>query len=533
LLTRLVGDRASAEPAAVAELARRCAYLPLGLRLVAEFVANRPQVTLAEHLADLDAADTLDQLDAGGDEETSLRAVFSWSYLRLSPEAARAFRLLGAHPGREYDVYAVAALLDSSLSGARALVRNLKRAHLLEEPTAGRYTMHDLLHVYAVELASQEADRQTALGRLLDHYVWCATTAHHVLYTYSQHWLPRLADIPATPAPVLETSEQALTWFDLERPNLVAAVTRVSSAEHVIGIASATDHYLHVGAHFSESETVLQAAIGAARSCGDRLSEGRAHAELGRVFAQTARYERADEHLTQAAAVANETADRTTAYRALLGLAKVRFDLGQYEQAVTIVTRALTLAYQIGDPWFEGTTLGNLGLCFEALNEYDKALDLYRRASAVHREAGNRNGEGSVLESLGSTYLRLGRPAEAVHYQAQALRVVRESGHVENEISALNGLGLALAASRRDAEAQERHEVALQLARQVGARIEEMRALDGLGDLALANDRPDEARGRWSDALQVAVDIGVPQAEQVRAKLAALDEAEHGAREAG
>jgi hypothetical protein len=35
------------------------------------------------------------------DPGSSVRAVFSWSYRQLSDEAARMFRLLGLHPGRD------------------------------------------------------------------------------------------------------------------------------------------------------------------------------------------------------------------------------------------------------------------------------------------------------------------------------------------------------------------------------------------------------------------------------------------------
>ena len=37
--------------------------------------------------------------DAAGDGLTAVRAVFSWSVRHLDDEAARAFRLLGLHPG--------------------------------------------------------------------------------------------------------------------------------------------------------------------------------------------------------------------------------------------------------------------------------------------------------------------------------------------------------------------------------------------------------------------------------------------------
>ena len=79
--------------------------------MAAELAAARPAVPLAELVAELaDQQRRLDLLDAGGDPRTAVRAVFSWSYRHLDAAAARAFRLLGLHPGPDLDRYAAAAL---------------------------------------------------------------------------------------------------------------------------------------------------------------------------------------------------------------------------------------------------------------------------------------------------------------------------------------------------------------------------------------------------------------------------------------
>src|SRR5206468_4144097 len=100
LLRQIVGTaRVDNEPDAAADIARYCASLPLALRIAAERVAVRPHVTLAEVVADLaDEHRRLDMLDTG-DPHTAVRAVFSWSYGALPADLARAFRLLGLHPG--------------------------------------------------------------------------------------------------------------------------------------------------------------------------------------------------------------------------------------------------------------------------------------------------------------------------------------------------------------------------------------------------------------------------------------------------
>ena len=112
LITRLVGDRARADAEAAADLIDRCAHLPLALRVAAELAIGRPDAPLRDLVAELaDEGRRIELLNAGGDPQTGVRAVFWWSYRQLTPAAARAFRLLGLHPGPDVEAYAAAALL--------------------------------------------------------------------------------------------------------------------------------------------------------------------------------------------------------------------------------------------------------------------------------------------------------------------------------------------------------------------------------------------------------------------------------------
>jgi hypothetical protein len=87
---------------AVAALAGQCCRLPLALRVAAELAAARPQAPLAGLVGELAGQQRrLGLLDAGGDPRTAVGAVFSWSYRRLDPAAARVFRLAGLHPGAD------------------------------------------------------------------------------------------------------------------------------------------------------------------------------------------------------------------------------------------------------------------------------------------------------------------------------------------------------------------------------------------------------------------------------------------------
>jgi transcriptional regulator with XRE-family HTH domain len=175
LLNKLIGDRAAADPEATAALAAACTRLPLTLRIAAGLAVSRPSVPLERLVAEL--AGEQQRLDAGGDSRTAAQAVFSWSYRRLDPVAARAFRLLSLHPGPDYEAYAAAALTGGGPDQASELLGELARAYLMHPTATGRYGQHDLLRAYARELAaSQDGADETraALTRLRDHYLHAA-----------------------------------------------------------------------------------------------------------------------------------------------------------------------------------------------------------------------------------------------------------------------------------------------------------------------------------------------------------------------
>ncbi|MCO5971632.1 AfsR/SARP family transcriptional regulator [Actinoallomurus soli] len=178
--SRLGPHRTQAEPGAVADLLAYCGGLPLALSIVAARASMRPDLPLALLAGKMRAGLAgLDALDAG-EVTADLRAVFSGSYRTLTPEAARLFRLLSLHPGRDIAHPAAAALAGLPQDRARALLAELFRAHLITERAPGRFAMHDLLRVYAAEQArtfDTEAERSAACHRVLDHYLHSADAA--------------------------------------------------------------------------------------------------------------------------------------------------------------------------------------------------------------------------------------------------------------------------------------------------------------------------------------------------------------------
>ena len=202
LETVLGADRVAGEPAAVAELAARCAYLPLALRIAAANLTLYPRRTVADQVAEMDALSPLGVLAVGSDEQHAVRASYNLSYSGLATPARRLFRLLGIAPSADHTADDAAAVLgDTRPREAAGLLRHLTDAHLLDEHARGRYVSHDLLQLYAMERADDEDPpdrRRAAIDRLYDGYLRRARAAADTsTHTCSASPTPRRSRPPA------------------------------------------------------------------------------------------------------------------------------------------------------------------------------------------------------------------------------------------------------------------------------------------------------------------------------------------------
>jgi len=574
LLQALIGGRVDAEPEAAAALAARCCQLPLALRVTAELAAARPHTPLAELAAELAGQQQrLDALDVGGDPRTAVRAVFSWSYRHLDPEAARAFRLAGLHPGADLEPCAVAALTASTAAQGRRLLEVLARAHLVQPTGPGRYGMHDLLRAYAAEQAcavDTEEQRHAALTSLFDYYLVAAAGAMDALHPAEKHRRPR-PPAPVRPVPPPPAPAAARDWLDAERASLVAVTAHAAGhgwPGRAVTLAGILSRYLRVDGHSPDAQAVFADALQAARQTGDPAGQAQALRDLGVVDtwqdhhpqavgkfrsalelyrqigdrsgqAQTLhdlgivawRQGRAQEaigHYQQALALSREIGDRLGEGRALINLGNIATRQGHHEHAAGHYRESLAIFREIGDRNAEAIALDNLGelLCREG--RYRQAEDHLGPALAIFRELGNRHGEADVLQNLGYASRGQARFQEAAGFCRQALAIFGELGDRSGEAEALNSLGEAVSGTGVPGQARAHHHDALTLARQIGARFEEARAHRGLASTYDATGDHGRARRHWQQALTLYTELGASEAGQVRARLTAAANPGHG-----
>lgn len=511
LLRSLIGPSVDAEPEAAVLLAEQCARLPLALRVAADLAVTRRTPALADLVGELaDQQRRLDLLDAGGDPRAAVRAVFSWSYDQLPDDAARAFRLIGQHPGPDLDAFAVAALTDVNFDHAQRLLETLISAHLIEPTASGRYAMHDLLRAFAAELCQArdtEADRQAALTRLCDYFLATAALAMDTAFPAESHRRPRIPP-PTTPRPPLAGRDTALEWLDIERLTLTTCATTVSLPRHVINLAATLFRYHENGGHYSDLFTAHARALDAARHIGDQSAEAHAQTSLGVGNLRTGAFARGADHLERALAIFREIGDRSGEARALTNLGLSYMHLGRHESANDHLRQALTLHRDSGDRLGEARALTNLGINYQRLGRHEVAADHQLRALALFRDIGHRSGEAGALGNLGRIYSRLGRHEMAIEFHRQDLVACQEAGNRHGEAHALNNQGDVHCRSGRHELAADYHQQALALFEEIGDRHGQACALNGLGEAAYGTRRPRDAIAWHDAALTMAVETG-------------------------
>lgn len=528
LLRMLLGEKVDEDIPAAVDLIRHCARLPLALRIAADLALSNADAPLSELVIDLaDEQNRLDLLDAGADPYTAVRSVLSWSYGCLDPAEARMLRLLGLHPGREFDPTNVAVLMGTTSAKARRLLDSLVRAHLVERTRTKRYQMHDLLRVYAADLASQDEPQEfqeAALRRLFDFFLHAALLAMDLLFPQEKARRPAIP--VGAPKPIHFTGEdQALRWLESERATLLSMAARTAEttwAAYTTMLSTALYRFLDVYGHFEDAVALHTFAIAAGNQIGDPGAQGRALHNLGSVYQRLGRYEEAGDHFWQAIVLARRSGVHDVAAFALSDLGLVQLLTGRSDLSLENLEEALGLFQRAGDLTGQGQVLNNMGMAYSRLDRLPEAIEHIQKALVLFRNTHDRPRQGYALNDIGVIMQATNRHFEAHDHHTEALAIARETGDRALEAAALNGLGNTERHLGSAQTVQNYHERALDISRETGDRYEEAQALEGLANMYQSSALFAPACAHWELALTIYSELGCPEAERASRNLAQL-----------
>jgi DNA-binding SARP family transcriptional activator/tetratricopeptide (TPR) repeat protein len=483
LATMLGPERVDCDPDSE-ELARRCAYLPLALRIAAANLACRPAQAIGGYLERMSSP--LEALRAEGDDQAVVSAAFDASYAQLSPQARRLFRLSCLCGGNDFDTHTAAALGGLSLVDVSETLAELCAAHLLNEDGEGRYSTHDLLRAYGRLRLSADETPETlaeAARRLVDFYT-------DTCYRACELFMPRrnrsARDIMYPPTAGLTFSDlpAARRWHDLEQHSFVGAVALARDhgwhkpAWH---LAECLFHYFVVSRNWQPWLQVTAIGLASAEASGDGEAVARINMCLGAVRKQTGDLRGARAAWERALAEASAVGHRRLVSGCQVNLGGLCVMEGDPAAGATHLRQALEFTEYSQDPRFGCIVRNNYGCALLHLGRLAEAEAAFTESLAMARAAGDDLHICAANHNLAEISLLRNDPASAMRHAREQLSTAERIRDPLQRARAWDMLGSALC-----------HDDLEQ------ARLHWERALSGYQEM---NHRQEEPMRRWLESL--------------------------------
>nr|WP_318533313.1 MULTISPECIES: tetratricopeptide repeat protein [Actinoalloteichus] len=484
LLASFVGsERAAAERDSTSRLARQCGCLPVALSVAGAQLAARPRLRISRVVTNLDDQESrLTRLSA---EAVSVESIFDLSYGGLPSDAARLYRRLGWHPGREFGLAAAAAAAGESEDETDELLETLLESNLLEERAEGRLRFHDLLRLHARSRCAVDEGADAARA-VVEHYLRAAVRADLVLMPLRPAEGPMFDAVRPEPAAFASPTE-ALAWLLVEHDNLTSA---------------------------------LRQAI---ERGWDDLAWQFSQAMWG-LYLNTRRFREWIDNHRQGVAAARRLGDPLVEARLLVQLTVALSRAGRFDEVVEEARRALRLAEELDAPTIQSTALAHLGEAARRRHDGEEALRLLRRALSIEEQAESGTERGAALRRrlLGRVLLDLGRYDEAITELTKAKLVLIGLSDVPNATRAAVVLGDAHARAGDFEAAQAELTAALAAVDQTSSVFVRAEVHRGLGELHHRRDEFPQARVHLQRALVLLGEENPEDAAAVRERLSAI-----------
>ena len=404
----------SANGPAVAAICRRLDALPLALELVAPWMKMLTAQDLLRRLEDNILPATAAPRDVPERQQT-MNATVAWSYQLLDPEEQRAFRRLGAFPGR-FSIEAAATVLagDGSLprhaDALQAVAGLIDKSLLLRTKTSGAtrplYQMLETVRAYAVLELTAAGERDDALEALARYCTGDVALAAEALIAPAQvEWLERVGED-------LESYRGALAWLighgrpteaiDIAWALMFFWLIRGHTAEglrwyeQILNLPSlppavvlrahlSAALMLYAQADYERSRTGATRALALARSTGDMDMVAQAEHLFGHLDYAVGDLDAAGHRFAQSVDAFRALSIPWGIGHALSGMAEVALATGDADQAERLLDEAASALQQTG-PWFL-----SLGLYVRAIvalrrGNSDQVIALVRKSLTHIRE---------------------------------------------------------------------------------------------------------------------------------------------------
>ncbi|WP_431922519.1 BTAD domain-containing putative transcriptional regulator [Amycolatopsis tucumanensis] len=460
------------------QVAGSCGDLPLALRIAGARLAAGPAWTVPEFVAELASERT--RLAALDVDDAGVRAALDVSVRGLPAEVGAMFRGLGAFPGPAVGPFVAAALCGVPVVEARRRLRVLAAHHLLTESAPEVFTRHDLVRLYARELAGSSSPRPA-----VRYYQAAADAARRRLLRIVD---PLDFSFVEVPVPALSGFDDALAWFVAEWPNLLAVLEAAAAAglhEDVWRLARVAHTYRVVRPLWDEWRRLVALGMAAAEASGDP------RARFWMLISRCAMFLTFDlgaDALADASAALAIAADEGSRTCAMIHLGCALNSCGRHDEAVECLTKAASAA---GTDELRGQALANCAEAEKARGRYAEAIAHQLSSLEIDRRLGDDSYVVVSLNNLAESYLGLGDDGAAWKHASAAVELASLRGFLLQEAVGRLTLGRL---SRRDGDLDGAR-LQVGLAAELHSRVSPRPPAEVLAEMAELGLPVDAARG--------------------------------------
>ncbi|MCE7984247.1 MAG: CHAT domain-containing protein [Caldilinea sp. CFX5] len=210
-------------------------------------------------------------------------------------------------------------------------------------------------------------------------------------------------------------------------------------------------------------------------------------------------------------------------------LANVYVMRGDYDQALALYQESLAIQEKLGDLQGRSATLHALANVYVTRGDYDQALALYQESLALDDKLGDIKGRSATLHALANVYRTRGDYDQALALYQESLAIQAKLGDLQGRSATLSQMANLHMAREEWEEAEALVAEGLRLSQQIGDPSGAAFDMVKLGQIAQARGDRTSARQRYEAGLAIFAQLGMPEANQVRAMLASLDQSGAGA----
>jgi len=482
---------------------------PLAIALLAGEFDVSDAVTPAHFLEHWDAELAAARRQGMAGHHVRFEVAFRRSFDALAPAAQTRLVQLSRFPAPFFAAMAArlwepAAADDEAEAAAAQQLGDFVRRSLLkvdnwldggDVPATWRFDPATQRTVAAQDVAADgDGAGMAAAVNWLVNRLYGETGSSTALAQLAQQWLPALMGNAGA------QSEAGLPWYAWQLAVIAGQFGNYGEAEALLAMAELTARELH-------DDAALARVVH--ESAGRMVTRGDLDRALGL-------YE-------ESLAIQEKLGDIRGKSATLHELANVYVTRGDLDRALGLYEESLAIQEKLGDISGKSATLHELAYVYVTRGDLDRALGLYEEILATDEKLGDIRGKSATLAMMANVYVTRGDLDRALGLYEESLAIQEKLGDISGMTTTLSMMAnLRMNQSEWDG-AEGLLTEALRLANKLKYPSEIAFNTVKLGQVAQGRGDVSTARVRYQEGLAIFQRLGMPEANQVRSMLAALD----------